>query len=453
MQLILMLIVVAVAVYLIIKKYQPHTVLLLAGLLMVFITVLISPETTFLPKGAKSTGSQFLDVIELVRALMASRIPSLGLIIMATGGFAKYMDHIGAADEMVKIAVKPLEKVKNPYILLALAYIVGQLINIFVPSAAGLAMLLIVAMYPVLTRLGVTPVSAASVIATVSCLDLGPASGNTNFSATLLNITPMEYFIGYQVPVALIAMPVIALLIFVSQYYFDKKDKETGVLAKQEELRVLKSAPRIYAVLPLLPLILLIVFSKFVISTIKMDVVTAMIISMLVALSFEVIRKKNFKDVSKDLMVFFKGMGELFTSVVSLIICAEVFATGFIAMGGVNTLIGAGQSLGLPAFFMMVVMVLLILLAAFVTGSGNASFFAFGNLAPEIAAKIGIHAGMLVLPMQIVSGIGRSMSPVAGVVIVCAGAANVSTFAIVRRTIIPMLGGVLTTIIVSWFIG
>lgn len=52
-------------------------------------------------------------------------------------------------------------------------------------------------------------------------------------------------------------------------------------------------------------------------------------------------------------------------------------------------------------------------------------------------------------PMQFASGMLRAMSPVAGVIIAVAGAAGVSPVAIVRRTWIPMILGLLTTLIVN----
>lgn len=453
MHIILMLVVVIVTVYLIIKKYQPHTVLLIAGLLLVSVAIVMNPETVFLPKGVKSTGSTVLDIFELIRGVMALRVAEIGLIIMSAGGFSKYMGHIGAADMMVAVAIKPLEKIGNPYIVLSFAYIIGQIINIFVPSAAGLAMLLLVAMYPILIRLGVTPAAAAAVIATSACLDLGPASGASNAAATWSGYTPVEYFFKHQVPVSMIVIPVIAVLHFFTQKYFDQKDGNLGELAKMETLKPLKKAPAIYAILPLIPLVLLLIFSKFFIDTIKMDVVTAMVISTLIAISFEAIRSRDLRLVSKDLMIFFKGMGELFSSVVSLIICAEIFATGFIAVGGVDTLISMGSEVGLPPFFMMVIMVMIIIFSTLLTGSGNASFYAFGKLAPDISKKIGINAIELVLPMQLSAGIARSISPVAGVVIICAGAANISPLDVVKRTLVPMCGGILATILTGWFLG
>lgn len=56
--------------------------------------------------------------------------------------------------------------------------------------------------------------------------------------------------------------------------------------------------------------------------------------------------------------------------------------------------------------------------------------------------------------MQFASGMLRAMSPVAGVIIAVAGAAGVSPMAIVRRTWIPMIAGMLTIIVANYiFLG
>ena len=70
--------------------------------------------------------------------------------------------------------------------------------NVFIPSAVGLGMLLMVTIYPLLVAVGVSRLSAAAVVATASCLDLGPASGNSLLAAEISNLHVMEFFIENQ---------------------------------------------------------------------------------------------------------------------------------------------------------------------------------------------------------------------------------------------------------------
>ena len=143
---------------------------------------------------------------------------------MAAGGFAKYMSAISASTALVKIATRPLSHVSNPYVLLAITYIAGQLLNIVIPSAAGLAMLLLVAMYPTLVKLGIRPVAAEAVIGTTACLDLGPASPASNVAAEVVGISPIEYFALYQAKVAAVVIPVVAALHFFWQRWCDRRE-------------------------------------------------------------------------------------------------------------------------------------------------------------------------------------------------------------------------------------
>lgn len=66
-----------------------------------------------------------------------------------------------------------------------------------------------------------------------------------------------------------------------------------------------------------------------------------------------------------------------------------------------------------------------------------------------MAAGLGGSVTALVTPMQFASGMIRAMSPVAGVIIAVAGAAGVSPMAIVRRTWIPMIVGLVVTLIAN----
>jgi len=435
--------------FFIIKKYNTQAVLLLSGLFMIALGV-VSGNPDFMPKGGSHTGSVIVDFFEVIKVISSSTLAKLGLIIMAVGGFSKYMSHIGAANAMVQIATKPLSKIKNPYLVLAMAYVIGQLINIFIPSATGLALLLLVAMYPVLVGVGCNPAAAAAVVATTGCLDLGPASSAANKAAEVAGIDVATYFVSYQLPVAVAAMFVIASLHFVCQRYFDKKDIENGVEHEFNlEAQKHRDVPKWFAILPVLPLLLLLTFSKFAITSIKMNVVTAMFIALFVAMVCDYIFTRDGKKVAASLKVYLEGMGAVFASVVSLIISAKVFVTGLSSIGFIGLLLNSASSAGFGYLAMVIVLVLIIMLVTLLSGSGNASFFSFSNLAPDVASQVGASAAAVALPMQLASGLMRSASPVAGVIIACAGVANVSPIELAKRTAIPMIGGLLTVLIGS----
>ncbi len=194
---------------------------------------------------------------------------------------------------------------------------------------------------------------------------------------------------------------------------------------------------------------LLLVFSKFAVSSIKMNVATAMFIALFISMVCDFIYSRNGKEVVASLKVYLEGMGSVFANVVSIIIAAKIFVTGLKAIGFIDLLLGSAANNGLGYFAMVGVLVGIITVVTLLSGSGNASFFSFSNLAPEVATQVGTSAIFVALPMQLASGIVRSVSPVSGVVIACAGVANVSPIEIAKRTAIPMLGGLITVFVCS----
>jgi DcuC family C4-dicarboxylate transporter len=101
---------------------------------------------------------------------------------------------------------------------------------------------------------------------------------------------------------------------------------------------------------------------------------------------------------------------------------------------------------------MTLVMVGLIMVAAVIMGSGNAAFLSFSSLAPAVAAKFGVPAVTMLLPMQLASSIGRTVSPIAAVLIACAGIAKVSPFVVVKRTSVPMAGALVTALLLNYLL-
>lgn len=442
------LLVTLVVGYFIMKKYKPQTVLLAAGIFLMILASLF--HTGVILPAEKGTGFWFFDIFEYIKTIFEADAAGTGLIIMAVGGFAYYMDHIGASRAMVNICIKPLKKINAPYLVLALSYVVGQFLNIFIPSAAGLSVLLMATLYPVLVELGVSRLSAAALIGTAACLDLGPASGASNMAAETAGLEPMVYFITYQLPVAIVVVVVIAVLHYMVQKYFDKKMN----FSKEEdnvETKAAQSVPKIYALLPLLPLIFLFLFSKLVISSIKMNVVTAMLLGVTISLIFEVVRRPGkTKDVFKDIQVFFNGMGEQFATIVTLIIAGEIFAKGLQAIGAIDIIIESCKATGFGPVPMTIVMVLIITVCSIVMGSGNAPFYAFAALAPTVAAAFGIPTVLMVMPMQLASGIARSISPITSVIVAVSNGAGLFPVDVVKRTAIPMIGGLVALMICNF---
>ena len=431
---------VCAAAYLIAKKYYPALSLLIVGLVTLTIVGLVSPDP--LITGKKATKLFAFDVVQVFTNLLQTRTAGLGMNIMVIGGFSYYMDKIGATRALVSVCVKPLSKIHAPYVVMAAGYVLGQLLNIFVPSAVGLALLLMVTLYPLLVSAGISRQSAAATIAITGACGLGPSSGNMILGAEISKMHVMEFFLNGQVLVAMFIIPAVAVVHFFIQQWFDKKDLASGKigqadfgLASQTAESEAEKAPTFYALFPLLPVVLLFVFSPLMYKGVRLEVVTALLIALLSSFACDLIRRRNVKESFATMKSFFDGMGKLFSSTVTLIICAEVFAAGLTKSGGIATLISWVGSMDAGAIAIFTVMFVIVAVAAMVTGSGNAPFFSFAPMIPDAAAGVGANVAMMLVPLQLVSGIGRSMSPVAGVCMAVAGMSGITPFDLVRRTI------------------
>lgn len=216
MNLLVCLLVIAITGTLVIKKFKAQTVLLLGGLIMMFAAYLLGYTTSFV-EAKKATGVLFFDAFEFINITTAKDAANLGLMIMTCTGFAKYMDHIGASSRLVVTAIKPLGKMKSAYLVMALTFILNMFMSLVIPSASGLAMLMMVTIFPILVRLGVSPVGAAAAVATGHLLDIGPASATTLLVSKTVNMPVHEYFVGYQLKVYIICGLMAAIAHFVWQ--------------------------------------------------------------------------------------------------------------------------------------------------------------------------------------------------------------------------------------------
>lgn len=435
--------------YLIVKKYKPQPVLFMAGLILMFAAVALGLGQILPAKS--STGSVFVDAFEFIKQTMSSRAAGLGLNIMAVGGFARYMDHIGASKALVKLTIKPLLAFRSPYLVMAGAWVLGMFLGLCINSASGLAMLLMVTVFPVLISLGVSRLSATAVIATTLCLDWSPSDTGTILSAQTAGIDPVLYWTNYQIPIAAVVIPVVAVLHFAVQKWMDKRD---GHVVQASELAAADTdetvPPMIYAILPALPLALILIFSSLWITWIKMDIIKAMFIGVAIGMVFEYVRHRDGKKVLNDIQAFFDGLGMQMANVITLIVAGETFAKGLTTIGTIDAIIASAQSSGFGAAGMILVMIGIIAVSSVVMGSGNAPFFAFAALTPTVAAKMSVAPVVMLLPMHFAASAARAISPITAVIVVASSMGGVSPFDVVKRTAIPMIGALLCIIIANF---
>ena len=442
MDLIIGLIAIVLVAYYIVKGYSATGVLMFGGLVLLFISVLMGHS--ILPEGVKSTGSTYFDILEYVKYLLGNRGGGLGLMIMVLCGFSVYMTHLGANDVVVKLVSKPLKNIRSPYILMVFAYFLACLMSFAVSSATGLGVLLMATLFPVMVNVGISRGAAAAICASPISIILSPTSGDVVLSAEISKIPLGEFAFGTALPVSIFAILGIAVAHFFWQRYLDKKEGVQVERLNADEIKT--TAPNYYAILPLLPIIGVLIFDgKWGLP--NLHIVTVMVLCFIITATVDFLRSFNAKQTFDNLVVAYRGMADAFAGVVMLLVAAGVFAQSLSTIGFITNLIDSAQTFGGSAFFMMLVLAVITILATMATGSGNAAFYAFAELIPTLATKMGVNPAFLTIPMLQASNLGRGLSPVSGVVVAVSGMGKISPFEIVKRMSVPMLVGFICVII------
>ena len=424
-------VIVGVARY-IIKGYSATGVLFVGGLLLLIISAIMGHKV--LPSSQASTGYSATDIVEYVKILLMSRGGDLGMMIMMLCGFAAYMTHIGANDMVVKLASKPLQYINSPYLLM-----------MAVSSATGLGVLLMATLFPVMVNVGISRGAAAAICASPAAIILAPTSGDVVLAAQASEMSLIDFAFKTTLPISIAAIIGMAIAHFFWQRYLDKKEHISHEMLDVSEITT--TAPAFYAILPFTPIIGVLIFDgKW---GPQLHIITILVICMLIASILEFLRSFNTQKVFSGLEVAYRGMADAFANVVMLLVAAGVFAQGLSTIGFIQSLISIATSFGSASIILMLVLVILTMLAAVTTGSGNAPFYAFVEMIPKLAHSSGINPAYLTIPMLQASNLGRTLSPVSGVVVAVAGMAKISPFEVVKRTSVPVLVGLVIVIVAT----
>ncbi|MFC5080107.1 Putative cryptic C4-dicarboxylate transporter DcuD [Vibrio thalassae] len=437
--------VVTIAVgYFIVNGYRPAGVLLTAGIALLLLTGILGH--TVLPAKITSTGNIVTDSLEYVKYMLQYRGGGLGMQIMLLCGFASYMTHIGANNVVVKQFSKPLSFIKSPYILLVAAYIVACLMSLAVSSATGLGVLLMATLFPMMTAMGISRPAAVAVCASPAASILSPTSGDVVIAAEKSGLALDVFAVQTVLPVSICAIIVMAAAAFFWNKYLDNKDNTPMERVDVSEIKV--DAPAFYCVLPFLPIIGVFLFNGRTIPGLSLDIYTIVVGSIFLgAVVNFVVERFNGKKTLEDLESCYQGMADAFKGVVMLLVAAGVFAQGLMSIGAIDNLLHLADKAGAGGVALMLILTGLTVAAAIATGSGNAPFYAFVELAPSLAAKMGLNPAFLIIPMLQASNLGRTISPVSGVIVATSGMGNISPFEVVKRTSVPVLAGLITVIV------
>lgn len=452
---------VAIVIYMLIKKADIKITLFIVGIALLYIALLMGKSV--------SGNIKILAPFQVIIDDFKSILPKAGFIILILGGFTAYMSSIGANDVTVHALTSPLKGIKSAYILVPIVFLLGNLLSLVIPSASNLAVILLATLYPVLKKAGMSTLTAAAIIATTATVMPTPLGGDNVAIATELakypefaGLTTAQYVFRYHAVISVPTLFVMAITHYFWQKYMDKRQSRLGIKQAEVDVSNLKVVEvngsmlykTVYAILPIFPILLLLIF--YLIQslggpTIDLSVEMAVLISFVIAIICELIRKKSSRKVMHETDAFFKGMGSAF-GIVALLVAATVFVDGLKAIGIIDQLQTTMQTVRPSGFVLPLILVLLTALIVILSGSGTALFYAMVPLMYNLALAAGISAIAVTVPMGLAGNLLRAVSPVSAVVVIVAATTKVNPLEIVKRTAIPMVVGVLFMFILSMIV-
>ncbi|OFS08268.1 C4-dicarboxylate transporter DcuC [Hafnia sp. HMSC23F03] len=408
-------IILLLTIVLLIKKQDTRTVLLFSGMLM----CLISLE----PMAAMNS--------------FAEKMVSEGLIqaILSAIGFATVMKFTGCDRHLVRLLSAPLKHVG--LFLIPGTILLTTFVQLALPSAAGAAAAAGITMIPLQLAAGIHPVmAAASVLAgTFGASLLNPGSPHMALVAKIVGGDVMN-IIGDRVMtvvwlglIIMVGMTITAILRKEHKGYHSRLDAEDP---QEGPINVLA------ALMPLVPIALLMLGAFGGVSWLKMGVPQAVMWGVLATLAVTRTHPGNV------VPAFFDGMGKAYSDVFGIIICAGVFVAGLTSVGLIDAAKSALIDFPEAARFGGTIGPFLM---AVVIGSGDATAYAFNEAITPHAAEFGMNPTNLGTAAAFASYLGRTASPLSAAAIVVAGMAGVSPIELIKRTAPVMLIGLVLLII------
>lgn len=452
MDVILTLVVIAILAYIVGKKMYPTMSLLALGLIVLFAYTIITQKSVM---GDSTCGNMYIDVFEYVKSKFTSTFTSTGIVLMPVMGYATYMNHIGASKKLALLAIKPFKNTKNPYILCGISIIIGGILRLAIPSQTGLVALLMVTIYPVMTAAGMSVPAATAAVVAGTAFDWGPACSTT--ALVLSNSTQQAqgpFFISFQLPVIAVALIVTAVLsIFVNQRADKKSNYVLGSDAgSEEQTENVNDIPGFYAFFPMLPLVIMIIFSEAVLKSVVISAFGATVFSLTVVVICEIIRNKGLAAAFAGTKQQFVGMGTCFADIVAMISCATTFAGAVQLIGGFKTMSNFIINSGLPVILLLVAVCAMVILMTMVVASSVPSVTTFAPFITGIAQAGNVANEVVLLPFILADGFSRSFSPISAVNVFASKYVNIDAVELIKRNAVPMIGGIITAMAMSLLI-
>ena len=412
--------IILITIYCLMKQYETRLVLFVSGVIMAIISGNLMVAFDAFSKSMKNA-----NLIEPIIAAM---------------GFAMVLQITKCDQHLIYLLAKSLKNLGPA--LVPGAVLATALVNTSITSAGGCSAAVGAILIPVLIGSGVHPAMAAAAVfaGTYGSPMLNPGFGQIAIVADVAHSTPIDVISNHYHVVLILGLITAASLTVVAFIKGEHKGYHSEALDNVEDFKI----NYIMALVPMLPLIILVLGSTGVVPLFKKFAIShAMLIGCFAAF---LATRKNPTEISK---AFFKGAGDGFATVFGIITMALVFVSGVKSLGIIDWMIQV--MINTPAIAKVSATVGPFLLGV-ISGSGEAASIAFNQSVTIHADTLGLNALNLGSLAAISGALGRTMSPIAGCAIICAGFAKVNPLELVKRTALGMIIAVFTTMVLLMYI-
>ena len=431
----------AILIFGILKKVNLNLLLLGESLvILLFLTV-----TRGSVLGDASTGNKLLDCFAYIANYLAGNIGGVVFSMAIVSAYVDMMKKLGATDTLASILCRGVSKVKARWLVLALVVLISTLLRTCITSGPAEVILLLATFYPVMIRCGCSVGTACAAILIPNAICWGPADPIDLAASKLMGIevNMTEWFVRYMLPVWAVIF-VVAILVFVLSYKsFDKKKFQQAQGEDAVDLTI--RTPKLFALLPMLPLIIMLLFSPFLISSVRIDINGAVVVSVVIAMIVVALFQGKNAGITEMVTNFCVGLCDSFRTLGLTVLFAMLFAGCLNTVGGMKIIADALMGLNMPPLVLVLVVCVFALFINVVVGSFVGSLSIAEPIAASVAAATGISAPLMCFLVVIACGAGCVCSPVNPMVMILSK--KTDTMDLIKRAGLPIGAGVLAATI------
>lgn len=352
--------------------------------------------------------------------------------ICSAMGFAFVLRATGCDKEMIKLLMKPVTRV--PWLLIPGGCAVGFITNIAITSQTATAAAVGPILIPLMLAAGYSPPTAGATLL------LGCSGGGSLYNPGDADLVAIHDASGAPMADVLqtIFMPLLGGFIaaVILLMTFSRRTAPAAESSPPEPAGPIHLGKALLPPLPVLLIFMMLPGGPLPALPAPYDkglpVSHAMLIGVIAVLLV------HRRELSQQTRQFFEGMGYAYVHIISIIVTASCFIAGLTQTGLTDRFVSVVSGAGVAG---KVAAGVLPGILAIVSGSGIGPSVAFSKaVLPTLQHDLPLALDLGVLA-AIASTFGRTMSPVAAVVIFCGTLAGISPWQLIKQTAPVLIGG------------